>query len=109
MVEMERVNSQVTKIFLICLAALVLIDGFRVPSTADPGPIGGILCTVAFLYRAFIKPCPLTLVTVFGLPLAVLVIVGNHKIAHSNLWALLLFTDTILFLYWEYLFRGRDA
>lgn len=107
---MEGLNSRVTRIFFICLAALVLVDGFRVPQTADPGPIGGILCSVAFLYRAFAKPRGSQLrVMLLGMLLAVLVVAGNHDITHSDLWAFLLFIDIILFLYWEYLFKTSGA
>jgi hypothetical protein len=107
--ETESLNFRIVRVFFFCMAALVLVDGFRGSSTADPGPVGSILCAAAFLYRVFIKPTVAIMVTISGLIFVALVLAGNHGVAHSNLWAFSLFVSMLLFLYWEHLFKGRDA
>jgi hypothetical protein len=104
-----KANDWRVSIFLFCLGIIVLVDGFRA-TTTDPGPIGGVIFSVPFLYRALIKPCSVILVTILGVSLAALVVARNHEfIGDSNFWVILLFVDMVLFLYWEHLFKGQNA
>lgn len=106
---LKGADSWITKAFFVGLALVVLVDGFQVPPTADPGRIGGILCAAAFLYRAFFKPSAAAPVVISAFLFATLVLAENHQAVTSNVWSFLLFLTGALFLYWEYLFTGRNA
>lgn len=100
----SAMKPTLVKVLLISLAVLVLFDGFNVPSSRDPGLYGSVFCAIGLLYRALIRPSESKIVAMLGFVVVVLVVAGNHQVAESNLWALLLFVTFMLFLFWERLF-----
>lgn len=92
------------KILYVCLAILIVFDGYRVPADRDPGP-GSIVFAIPLIFRILVPDPQRKIVPVLGTIFALLVIAANHNYWGSYLWDFTEFLVGLSFVFWERLAR----